>query len=1169
MKKYVILYISLLSNLCGYSQGEVNLGEGAMQNGGSVTACVKITLEPKFSFKADSKKSLSLKVSPTTCDPFNGEDINREKIKTENYTRTKTFFNADGSRYLDVIQYFDGLGRPVETIQRGITPKAKDLVAVQEYDGIGRDSKSWLPASIADNNGNFIALSTAKSSIQKAYNDSAYSRPVYESSPANRILEQYGPGKAWYNNKARVTNSYKTNTASGNLACAKYIVIGTTGVPKLKKSGNYTANQLYITETSDEVGNITYEFKDRQGKILLSRQINDSKNHDTYYVYDNWGNLCFVLPPLASDALTADNTEWSETNENLKHYAYMYRYDHRNRCVKKKLPGLDFGWIHMVYDKSDRLIFVQDGEQRGRKEWTFSIPDEMGRIRISGTCKDTINVYKKLMIAEYTGNAAYSGYTIKVDGTVQTLTGPDILIVNFYDNYKYQTLEEIKNLGLGYTNQSGFGSRYGDNSDLIKHKGLLTGSIEKILGETNKLYSAMYYDFNKRNIQSKSTNHLKGVESQYIGYDYVGNILQRLHIHTVSGQATQTELYTYTYDHAGRLLTTKHKLNSSTEVLLAQNIYDELGRLSSTTANNQSKLQTSYSYNIRSWATNIANTHFIENLTYNYNGNISSQEWTQANKTRKYAFAYDNLSQVKSATYTGDGRYGTSYIYDKHGNITSLKRNSSEGLVDNLAFEYTGNQLKKVTDAGVKSQSSVSADFKDYANVASEYAFNSNGAMTKDLNKGIQGISYNSANFPQEMVINHTTARAKNYYTYTAMGAKIKTVQKYDPSLKAVPIFGSTSGDDALTLSVITDYVGNKVYENNKLKRILIGNGYIEDGNYYFYVQDHLGNNRIVANAYTTVIQSNQYYPFGMIFAEGSATEQSKQPYKYNGKELDQMHGLNQYDYSARYYDPTVPRFTSMDPLSEKNYSFSPYVYVDNNPMLYIDPNGKEKLIFFNINSSDLEERQLERIAYAGALKEKDNNMIHIYAHGSPRQFTAYDSKGKPTMVDDANSLNDFLTEYSVIWQNKKDGELIFVVLHSCRTGRETFFESTNARTPSLAEDISGELTNTILIAPDQYVSLGKNGEDPILIPKYADRNGFTKNKTMTNELGHWNVFYLGGRLGSLKGNSKPQDASKSTISTIKAMVELWRPDTDKMQRFYNNETSYREWQRKWENLFY
>ena len=77
-----------------------------------------------------------------------------------------------------------------------------------------------------------------------------------------------------------------------------------------------------------------------------------------------------------------------------------------------------------------------------------------------------------------------------------------------------------------------------------------------------------------------------------------------------------------------------------------------------------------------------------------------------------------------------------------------------------------------------------------------------------------------------------------------------------------------------------------------------------------------------------------------MAFAETSADEQKKQPYKYNGKELDQELGLNTYDYSARYFDPALPRFTTVDPLAEKYPSISPYAYCANNPVRFIDPTG-------------------------------------------------------------------------------------------------------------------------------------------------------------------------------------------------------------------------------------
>jgi len=121
--------------------------------------------------------------------------------------------------------------------------------------------------------------------------------------------------------------------------------------------------------------------------------------------------------------------------------------------------------------------------------------------------------------------------------------------------------------------------------------------------------------------------------------------------------------------------------------------------------------------------------------------------------------------------------------------------------------------------------------------------------------------------------------------------------------------------------------------------RIFLDNGYIEDNNYYFYVRDHLGNNRIVTDASgANVLQSNEYYPFGMLMS--NSTHADKQPYKYSNKELDTSFDLNWYDFSARYQDGI--RFTSIDPHAENYYSWSPYVYCYNNPLRFVDPTGKD-----------------------------------------------------------------------------------------------------------------------------------------------------------------------------------------------------------------------------------
>jgi RHS repeat-associated protein len=175
---------------------------------------------------------------------------------------------------------------------------------------------------------------------------------------------------------------------------------------------------------------------------------------------------------------------------------------------------------------------------------------------------------------------------------------------------------------------------------------------------------------------------------------------------------------------------------------------------------------------------------------------------------------------------------------------------------------------------------------------------------------------------------------------------KLKTEQRYDPNYTVTPSNATNPTNDGLSDYKNTDYVGNIVYETAKngsaitnRTRILVDGGYYEGGVYYYYLTDHLGNNRVVVNQSGTVTQKNHYYPFGTAFAD-KYDNGTSQPYKYNGKELDQMHQLNLYDYSARYYESAIGRFTSVDPLAEKYYGWSPYAYVMNNPLKYIDPTG-------------------------------------------------------------------------------------------------------------------------------------------------------------------------------------------------------------------------------------
>ena len=1047
----------------------------------------------------------------------------------QNFIRTITYTDENGyySNSLQTIQYFDGLGRPTQTVKRGFTPDKKDLVILQEYDDFGRESNIWLPAPQSLGNGEYVTPATIKTSAQTFYNgDTApYSYPVYENSPLNRVLEQYGPGQDWHNpiNAKSVKTDYKTNTAGGDeLSCTKYTISGNN----LVNSGNYTANELYVVETIDEDGNFSYVFTDKLGRTLLTRFINDSENHDVYYVYDDLNNLRFVLPPLAVSA-TGD-----EDNPVMKKYAYVYKYDSRNRMIFKQLPGCEY--VKYIYDKADRLIFWQDGELRNsdieNEKWMFSIPDVFGRIVITGICGNsalgkTINAsnFENVIITAKKStniNSGMHGYDIYLNSTVVQTSGlanMKELTVNWFDNYNFLTLNAINSSGvtLSYeTNEhSDFDKMYGNSNDIVAHKGLLTGSAVAMLEGNTMLYSAFYYDYRRRLIQTKSINHLGGAEKEYIEYDFIGNPLKKLHVHSVPNKPEIRELYENEYDHAGRLLKTTHILDDATyATTISSNSYDQIGRLEWTFNSVTSKIE--YDYDVRSRIETISAFDFAQNISYTYGGNIEEMKWKNnrdgTNYPHKYFFEYDNLSRVKKAFHNGDtfassGQYNEYFEYDKHGNIESLKRYTKGSLIvkphepsfmdsleivhygsrfseedmerglastlaDNLTMQYDGNQLTKVTEAS--SHSNIASDeyfFMDwFPNTQTDYEYNANGAMLKDENKGMT-VDYNILNLPRNIYIyNPVVSYGQIGYGYSADGVKRKVKHWWVETGVKNPHVTKTSFEvieEPPSLSILksktTDYVGNKIYEDGVLEKILLPNGYIKENKYFSYIRDHLGNNRVVMTQQSLindtiaigdplegeegledrngipmfigkVVQRVDYYPgSGLPMAGGLNPEE--QPYKYNNLEFQTMHGLNWCDAHARPYMSDLVRTPTFDPLAEARPWESPYSWCGNNLVRNIDPSGMiwddHKVVVKVANNIDKQISSLEK-SKSNALNKLDSdngNMSNRKVERLTNQMT--DSQNRIEHLEQSKS--DIFTlakdQDNVYSLNKIDGGMHYV----------------------------------------------------------------------------------------------------------------------------------------------
>jgi len=320
-------------------------------------------------------------------------------------------------------------------------------------------------------------------------------------------------------------------------------------------------------------------------------------------------------------------------------------------------------------------------------------------------------------------------------------------------------------------------------------------------------------------------------------------------------------------------------------------------------------------------------------------------------------YTYDALNRITSAT-DNTGHYNlTSVSYDKNGNIKTLDRkgdiNTSATLFGNMDllkyyYQPNSNKLKKVLDTSGKIQG-----FKDGANVATEYTYDQNGNMKTDANKGITSILYNHLNLPTEIKFNNSNTKKINY-TYDAIGTKLRKVVNDNGSITT------------------TDYAGNYVYENNDLQFFSHAEGYVKaiisqakvypqqyaSFDYVYQYKDHLGNVRLSYSdsdnngtiSQSEIIEENNYYPFGLKHKGYNSVITSTNPaqdYKYNGKELNDELWLNTYDFGARNYNPALGRWMNIDPLSARYDSNSPYNFTINNPIYFVDPDGKRIIIYY------------------------------------------------------------------------------------------------------------------------------------------------------------------------------------------------------------------------------
>ena len=848
------------------------------------------------------------------------------------------------------VTYYDGLGR---ILQETRNSSGKTVTSITDYDTSGRILNRWANLPNHDNC-SYINSNDCTISANSFYGDTqVFSTTLYDA--LGRIVCTRTAGKAWRETGKTKTVEYGSNAEKE----VKWYKAPMDRI-SLVDSGYYPSETLSSETYIDENGMKITIYKDFFGNKVLERR---NADNDTYFVYDDIGRLRYVLQP-----------EYQKSGYKNK-YAFEYRYDVKGRLIKKILPGCEY--IQYWYDSADRLAFMQDATLRAKEKYRFYLYDSFNRIVLQGLCT-SCNRDEETCVATYRKNSVgflNTGYDLSIAGKINDAT---LEIVNYYDDYDFLRLCEQ------WTGSFKDSLKISDNISATEN---ITGCLQYTSNGT-PLIDVMYYDYRSRIVCEKKIFDKARFTIQYNDYTFTDKLKSQKtsEYKAVDGNVmciNRNEL-TNVYDKRnGALLYTNFSVYNGDNIAHTQRIksydYDDIGRIRSITHGGNSGT-VNYTYNLHGWTTNIDSKDFHEELHYTdgignpyYNGCISSILWSASDygQMRGYKFEYDKLGRLKEAVYgetaflsDKQNRYNEKVTeYTANGAIKRFQRrgrkdNGEYGKIDNLNIKLDGNKLLNVTDDALPANKYSSFNFVDGANEQVEYEYNGDVALVKDLNRGLS-VSYDNFNNPRRI-----NFKDGNSITYTYLPDGTLLSKSYGEEIDrnrsrnfaTIPdsLKNTNQGNYAFIDSLFTErpgmivmgnteYSGNIIYRNGKINQALFPGGYCTFDNksngkpiFHYYTKDHLGNNRIVTKEDGTVEQIVHYYPFGGTFNDAGLNA-GLQQYKYNGKELDRLAGLNTYYYGARQYFSSLPTWDRMDPMCEKYYNISPYAFCANNPLRFID----------------------------------------------------------------------------------------------------------------------------------------------------------------------------------------------------------------------------------------
>ena len=619
--------------------------------------------------------------------------VQQENIKISGILTDAQIYPLNNNQKQTTRTYIDGLGRPIQSVSVQASPLQNDLIQPVVYDNLGRQTTGYLPyaGQATDIVGSYRA--NALTGAQAAfYNNTAqfliatdaapFTQKVFENSPLQRLLQSgtigsgYQPGVsgAHLNNIIYRAN----NSTDGNIMQWNPDGTYTTGT-------YYPVNSLAVTDAKDADGIEALIFTDLEGHTILKRQILQTGNLDTYYIYNIAGMPIFVVPPKAVALLAASN--YNLTVAPLSNLVFSYVYNSFGLPVQKTVPGQ--GVLYTVYDPLNRPLLMQDANMRANNNWNYIKYDVKGRAISQGIYNDASHIGLAAMQA-YVNTLNYSTTWFEQRSAAGTTTGyytnsvfPTTgitpLAYSYFDDY------DLKQNGTPFTyvNQ-GLAGEAGATTASIKGAPTMVWKTTVGSGLSGTwLLQVIFYDKRGNAIQTRSNNHVYYTGSatltdaktnvpDFMGVPQITKVIKQ-----TAASTTTTVLTTLTYDQAYRVTSIAQAYNGGTATTVATYNYNELGQI--------------IKKNLGQLNTNAISTNLTLNTTYG-----GTNTFTASNSiTLAPGFSVPTGSVFK-ASITTNYLQSVDFRYNIRGQLLSInnsKLSNDGGVTNTHSNDLFGMQL--------------------------------------------------------------------------------------------------------------------------------------------------------------------------------------------------------------------------------------------------------------------------------------------------------------------------------------------------------------------------------------------------------------------------------------------------------------------------------------------